>query len=64
MGVSFYDEPSLVEAVSSLRFADNPNSFPGTGSIAQDGSGLDDPSSILESVNISQERRDDGIGGG
>ena len=63
MGVSFNDEPSLVEAVGSLRFNavydTNPNL--GTGSISQDGSlgiGLDDPNAGLEMVNISQERGD------
>ena len=39
MGLSFYDEPSLVEAAESvLRFApDDPNPMPQMGSINQDG---------------------------
>ena len=69
MGLSFRDEPSLVEAVSSLRFnaVDHPNPNLGTGRISQDGSlciGLDDPNAGLEMVNISQERGDDAEIGG
>jgi hypothetical protein len=60
MGLSFHDQPSLVEAVDSLRFAAND---PGKESISQVGSnpivsiGLDDadPDFILELVN----RQDD-----
>ena len=68
MGLSFHDQPSLVEAVSSLRFnaVDDPNPNLGTGSISQDGSlgiGLDNPNGGPEMVYISQERGDDGIGG-
>ena len=68
MGLSFHDQPSLVEAVGSLRFnaVDDPNPNLGTGNISQDGSldiGLDDPANAgLEMVNISQERGDDDIG--
>ena len=67
MGLSFHDEPSLVEAVSSLRFnaVDDPNPNPGMGSISHDGSlgiELDDLNPDLEVVNISQDRRDD-VGG-
>ena len=62
-GMSFHDEPSLVEAVSSLRFeAADPNPIQGTGSISLDGSlrtGPHDP----EMTSI-EERGDDGIGGG
>ena len=61
MGLSFHDEPSLAESVSSLRFnaVDDPNPNPGTGSISQDGSlgiGLDDLNAGQEMVDISQER--------
>ena len=71
MGLSFYDETSLVEAVSTLRFnepVDDPNPILGTGSISQDGNlcvGLDNdnPNAGPQMVNISQERRDDDIGG-
>ena len=55
MGLSFREEPSLVEVVGSLRFnvVDDPN-------ISQDrslGIGLDDPNTGQEMVNsISQER--------
>ena len=64
MGLSFHDEPSLVEAVGSLRFnvVDDPNPNLGTGSIIQDGSlciGLDDLNAGAEMVNISRERGDD-----
>jgi hypothetical protein len=66
MGLSFHDEPSLVEAVSDLRFeAANPNPIPGTGSISLDGSlhtGPHDPNAILEMISI-EERRDGDIGG-
>ena len=54
MGLSFHDEPSLVEAVGSLRFeAANPNPIPGTGSISLDGSlrtGPHDPNAIAEMI--------------
>jgi hypothetical protein len=67
MGLSFHDEPSLVEAVSSLRFeAANPNAVPGTGSISLDESlhtGPHDPNAIPEMTSI-EERRDDNIGEG
>ena len=64
MGLSFHDESSLVESVSSLRFnaVDDPNPNLGTGSVSQDGSlgiGLDDLNAGQEMVNISQERGDD-----
>ena len=52
MGLSFHDEPSLVEAVGSLKFvAADPNSILGTGSISLDGSlstGPHDPNAIPE----------------
>ena len=68
MGVSFHDQPSLVEAVGSLRFnaVDDPNPNLGTGTISQDGSlgiGLDGLNVGLEVVNTNQERGDDGVGG-
>jgi hypothetical protein len=71
MGLSFHDEPSLVEAVSDLRFeAADRNPIPGTGSISLDGSlrtGPHDSDTIpdLEMMTIrdSEERRDDDIGG-
>ena len=66
MGLSFHDEPSLVEAVSDLRFeAADPNAMPGTGSVSLDRSlrtGPHDPNAILEMTSI-EERRDDDIGG-
>jgi hypothetical protein len=66
MGLSFHDEPSLVEAVSSLHFAaDNPNPNVGMGSLSEDGNlGVvpDDLNSSLEMVNVSQERRDNDDG--
>ena len=67
MGLSFHDEPSLVEAISSLRFdaVDDPNPNLGTGSISEDeslGIGLDHSNAGLEMVNISQERGYDDIG--
>ena len=69
MGSSFHDEPSLVEAVGSLRFnaINDPNSTLGMGTcIGEDGNldiGLDDPSAGLKMANISQERGDsDDIG--
>ena len=66
MGLSFHDEPSLVESVGSLRFeAADPNAMPGTGSISLDGSlrtGPHDPNAIPEMTSI-EERRDDDIGG-
>ena len=66
MGLSFHDEPSLVEAVGSLRFeAANPNPIPGMGSISLDGSlrtGPHDPNAIPDMISI-EEGRDDDIGG-
>ena len=66
MGLSFHDQPSLVEAVGSLRFeAANPNPIPGMGSISLDGSlrtGPHDPYAIPEMVSV-EERRDDDIDG-
>lgn len=65
MGLSFHNETSLEEAVSTLQFnaVDSPNSTLGRGTrIGDDGrlrSELDDPNAGLEIVNISQERRDD-----
>ena len=70
MGLSFHDEPSFVEAVSSLRFkeVDDPNPILGTGNnISQDGSlgiGLDNLNEGQEIVNVSQEKRDDAEIGG
>ena len=65
MRLSFHDEPSLVEAVGSLRFgAADPNAMPGTGSISLDGSlrtGPHDPNAIPEMKSI-EERRDDDWG--
>jgi hypothetical protein len=65
MGLSFHDEPSLVESVGSLRFeAADPNAVPGTGSISLDGSlrtGPHNPNAIPEMTSI-EERRDDDIG--
>jgi hypothetical protein len=67
MGLSFYDETSLVETASDVRFApdeSDPDPILGTGSISQDASlctGPDDPSLIPETlVNV---RRDYDIGG-
>ena len=64
MGLSFHDQPSLVEAVGSLRFnaVEDPSPNLGTGSIGQDEglhTGLDDPNASQEMANISQERGDD-----
>ena len=65
MGLSFHDEPSLVEAVGSLRFeAADRNPIPGTGSISLDGSlrtGPHDLNAVPEMTSI-EERRDDDIG--
>jgi hypothetical protein len=72
MGLSFHDEPSLAEAVGSLRFGGvDLNPIPEMGSISLDGSlpriGPHDPDAIpdLEMITIgdSEERRDDDIGG-
>ena len=67
MGLSFHDEPSLVEAVGSLKFeAADPNAMPGTGSISLGRSlrtGPHDPNAIPEMISI-EERRDNDIGGG
>jgi len=66
MGLSFYDEPSLVESVGSLQFAaDHPNPIVGMGSLSEDGNlGIepDNRNANLEMVNIGQERRDDDEG--
>jgi hypothetical protein len=66
MRLSFHDEPSLVEAVSDLRFeAADRNPIPGRGSISLDGSlrtGPHDPNVIPEMIGI-EERGDDNIGG-
>jgi len=66
MGLSFHDEPSLVEALDSLQFAaDHPNSIVGMGSLSEDGNlGMepDDLNASLEMVNVSQERRDNDDG--
>jgi hypothetical protein len=66
MGLSFHDEPSLVDAVSSLRFeVADPKAVPGTGSISLDRSLCTephDPNAIPEMKSI-EERRDDDIGG-
>jgi hypothetical protein len=66
MGLSFQDELSLVESVSSLRFeAADPNAVPGTRSISLDGSlhaGPHHPNAISEMTSI-KERTDDNIGG-
>ena len=62
MGLSFHDEPSLVEAVGSLSFR-GADLNPGTGS--EDGSlriGPHDLNAIPETIGI-EERRDDDIGG-
>ena len=65
MGLSFHDEPSLVEAVSDLRFdAADRNPIPGTESISLDRSlctGPHDLNTILEMISI-EERRDDDMG--
>jgi hypothetical protein len=59
MGLSFHDEPSLLEAVSGLQFAaDHPNPIVGMGSFDEDGDlgiELDDLNANFEMV---QERRD------
>jgi len=66
MGLSFRDEPSLVEAVGSLQFAAyHPNPIGGMGSLSEDGnSGIepDDLNASLEMVDISQKRRDNDDG--
>jgi hypothetical protein len=64
MGLSFHDEPSLVEAVSSLRFeAADQNAMPGTGSISLDGSLHTGPHDSNAMISI-EERRDNDIDGG
>jgi hypothetical protein len=67
MGLSFHDEPSLVEVVSDLRFEADQNPIPrAESSITLDGSlrpGPYDPNAILEMISI-EEGRDDDIGGG
>jgi hypothetical protein len=66
MGLSFHNEPSLVEAVGSLQFAaDHPNPIAGMGSLSEDGNlGIepDDLNAHLEMVNISQDGRDNDEG--
>ena len=66
MGLSFQDEPSLVEAVGSFQFAaDHPNQIVGMGSLSEEGNlgiELDDLNANLEVVNISQERTDNDDG--
>jgi hypothetical protein len=66
MGLSFHDESSLEETVSSLQFAaDDPNPIVGMGSLSEDenlGIEPDDLDANLEMVNISQERRDNDDG--
>ena len=64
LGLSFHDEPSLVESVGSLRFnaVDDPNPNLGTENVNQDGSlgiGLDDLNAGQDIVNTSQKRVDD-----
>jgi len=63
MGLSFHNEPSLVDAIGSLQFAaDHPNLIVGRGSLSEDGNLGIEPDNLngnLEMVNISQERRDD-----
>ena len=67
MGLSFHDEPSLVEAIGSLKFeAADPNAMPGTGGISLDGSlrtGPPDLNAIPEMISIEERRKND-IGGG
>ena len=65
MGLSFHDEPSLVEAIGSLRF----EAMPETGSISLDESlctGPHDPNSIPEVMSIEEKRdeSDNDIGWG
>ena len=68
MGLSFQDEPSLVESVGSLQFAadhPNPNVGMARGSLSEDGNlgiELDDLNANMEVVNISQERTDNDDG--
>ena len=66
MGMSFHDQPSLVEAVGSLRFnaVDGPDPNLGMGSDGSLGIGLDDLNAGQEMANISQERGDDADIGG
>ena len=52
MGLSFHDETSFVGTVGSLQFA---NPMQRTGNLDEP----DDLDSVLQMVNISQERRDD-----
>jgi hypothetical protein len=64
MGLSFHDESSLVEAVSSLQFAaDHPNPIVGMGSLSEDenlvGIEPDDLKASLEMVNITQDGSDE-----
>jgi hypothetical protein len=66
MGLSFHDEPSLVEAIGSLQFAaDHPNSIGKMGSLSEDWNfdiEPDDLDASVEMVNINQERRDNDNG--
>jgi hypothetical protein len=56
MGLSFHNETSESSVVGSLRFAaDDSNSTMGAGG--------DNPNSTPEEISISEERRDDEIGG-
>jgi hypothetical protein len=63
MGLSFHDEPSLVETVDSLQFAaDYLNPIVGMGSLCEDGDLGTEPDHLnanLDVANISRERRDD-----
>jgi hypothetical protein len=62
LGLSFYDEPSLVEAVGSLRFEVAEPLKPGSISLDESlHTGAHDPNASLEMI---EERRDDDIGGG
>ena len=64
MGLSFHDEPSLVEAVGSLEY-DDLHSIPTIESISEDGNlriEPHDPTAEPGMINIEEERRDDDIG--
>ena len=67
LGLSFHDKETLEEAIGSLQFAANPISISEAGGIDEDRSshiGDDDDLDPLPVMgNISQERRDDEIGG-
>ena len=61
MGLSFHDEPSLIDAVSSLRFAaDDSDPIPRTGIMSRDEP--HDTNPISEMIGTREERRDDDIG--